>query len=56
MTVISKLTEDSESKATRQNKKRKVEIYHSAQRLNFSYTGRLDPNTVEYKKHFGAME
>ena len=56
MTVTSKLTEDSESKATGQNKKRKREIYQTAQRLNFSYSGRLDPNTEEYKKHFGAME
>ena len=26
------------------------------QRLRYSNTGKLDPNSEEYKKHFGAME
>ena len=55
MTVTSKLTEDS-SQSLPHHIRPKKDIYHIAQRLNYSNSGKLDPNTEEYKKHFGVME
>ena len=55
MTVTSRLTDDSQNSMP-QDIRPKKDFYRTAQRLNFSQSGKLDPNTEEYKKYFGAME
>ena len=49
------MTEDSDE-SLRPGNRTKKGIIHTMQRLRYSNYGKLDPNSEEYRKHFGAME